>query len=288
MRSLRGYFTASFAATMGVACSPLTVLNSLVPSDGYSRANDLAYGAGPRRRLDVYHGKPRRGGSPVIVFFYGGSWKNGARGDYEFVGEAFTRRGFTVVVPDYRVYPEVRFPEFVRDAAQAVRWTADNIAAYGGDPKRLFIAGHSAGAHIAALLALDARYLNAVGVDRGTICGLVGLAGPYAFDPLGTPNVRPVFAHLFDPETARPIRYVARGAPPALLLHGLDDTVVRAWNSKLLARALAWVGTPVRLKLLPDIGHAELLLSLSRPFDHWAPVHEAIADFVRDYAKCGR
>ncbi len=288
MPSLVGYFAAAFAGLVLAGCSPLSLVNTFVPSDGYSRTRDIAYGAGPRRRLDVYQNKQRRDRSPVIVFLYGGSWKNGERGDYEFVGEAFTRHGFTVVVPDYRVYPEVKFPEFVKDAAQAVRWTRDNIGRFGGDPRRIFIAGHSAGAHIAALLALDARYLGAVGLKRSDICGLVGLAGPYAFDPLGTPSVRPVFAHLADPDTARPITFADGRAPPSLLFHGADDTVVLPSNSRKLARALSRDGVPVSLKILPEIGHAGLVLSLARPFDHWAPVHDPIAKFVRDTADCGR
>ncbi|MEE8333718.1 MAG: alpha/beta hydrolase [Alphaproteobacteria bacterium] len=282
------YFAAAFAGLVLAGCSPLSLVNSLVPSDGYSRARDIAYGAGPRQRLNVYQGKQHPGPSPVIVFLYGGSWKNGNRGDYEFVGEAFTRHGFTVVVPDYRVYPDVKFPEFVKDAARAVRWTRDNIGTFGGDPKRIFIAGHSAGAHIAALLALDARYLNAVGMKRGAICGLVGLAGPYAFDPLGTRSVRPIFAHLADPNTARPITFADGRAPPSLLFHGADDTVVLPSNSRRLARALKRDGVPVSLNILPEIGHIGLLLSLARPFDHWAPVHGPIAKFVRDNADCRR
>jgi len=288
MLSLIRYFAAAFAGVVLAGCSPLALVNTLVPGDGYSRARDIAYGAGPRQRLDVYRGKKHSGRSPVIVFFYGGSWKHGQRGDYEFVGEAFTRRGFTVVVPDYRVYPEVKFPEFVRDAARAVRWTADNIGAYGGDPKRIFVAGHSAGAHIAALLALDARYLNAVGLDRGAICGLIGLAGPYAFDPLHTRGVRPIFAHLADPDTARPITFVDARAPPSLLFHGADDTVVLPLNSQRLARALARAGVPARLILAPDTGHVGLLLALARPFEDWAPVHGPIAEFVRANADCPR
>lgn len=288
MHSLVRCFAAAFAGLVVAGCSPLALVNTLVPSDGYSRARDIPYGALPRQRLDVYQGKPRPAPSPVIVFFYGGSWKRGDRNDYEFVGEALTRRGFTVVVPDYRLYPDVRFPDFVKDAARAVRWTADNIGGFGGDPKRIFVMGHSAGAHIAALLALDARYLGAVGLKRGVICGLIGLAGPYAFDPLNLPGIRPIFAHLADPDTARPITFADERAPPSLLFHGTDDTVVLPWNSRRLARALQRRGVPVRLNMLPDIGHAGLLLALARPFDHWAPVHGPIIQFARDNAACAR
>ena len=288
MVSLKRIVPLLLAGMVAAACSPLALVNALVPGDGYSRAENIAYGTRARQRLDVYSAATRPGPSPVMVFFYGGSWKNGTREDYEFAGEAFARRGFTVVIPDYRVYPEARFPDFVEDAARALRWTRDHIADYGGDPKRIFVAGHSAGGHIAALLALDPRYLAAVGLDRETICGLVGLAGPYAFDPLTVPSVRPIFVHLADPDTARPVTFVDDQAPPALRLHGLDDSTVKPENSRLLAEALTRAGRPVTLELLPDLGHAGLLLALSHPFDHWAPVHESIAGFVRARGDCIR
>lgn len=279
-------FMAAGAGVILSGCSPLVLLNAMVPSDGYSRVRDIAYGPGPRQRLDVYRANTSSGDAPVIVFFYGGSWKRGDRGDYEFIGEAFTRRGFVVVVPDYRVYPDVKFPAFVADAARAVGWTRANIRAYGGDPDRLFVAGHSAGAHIAALVALDPEYLGAVGLSGREVCGLVGLAGPYAFDPLGVPDVRPIFADLADPDMARPVTYAGNGAPPALLFHGTDDTTVKPLNSEALAKALARGGTPVRLKMLPGLGHVGVLLSLSGPFEHLAPTQGAIGDFVRDFADC--
>jgi len=288
MRSLCKFLPTMLFGALVAACSPLALVNVLVPSDGYSRADGIAYGPGPRQRLDVYRGNGRSGPSPVMVFFYGGSWKSGERGDYEFVGEAFSRRGFTVVVPDYRVYPDVRFPDFVRDAARALRWTRDNIGAYGGDPQRIFVAGHSAGAHIAALLAYDPRYLKAVGLNHRDICGLVGLAGPYAFDPLSVRTVRPIFVHLADPDAARPITYAGNKGPPALLFHGLEDSVVKPLNTRMLAKALAQAGTPARLEMLPELGHAGILLALSRPFDDWAPVHAAITDFVRKRGDCRR
>lgn len=288
MYFLKRYLPLLLAGMLAAACSPLVLVNALVPDGGYSRTGDIAYRDGPRGRLDVYSPAARSGPSPVMVFFYGGSWQDGAREDYEFVGGAFARRGYTVVIPDYRVYPEVEFPAFVRDAANALRWTRDHIAAYGGDPRRIFIAGHSAGAHIAALLALDPRYLRDVGLRRDAICGLIGLAGPYAFDPLGTPSVKPVFVHLKNPDDARPVSFADSNSPPALLLHGLDDTTVRPENSRLLAKALRRAGTPATLDLLPDTGHAGLLLALSRPFDYWPEVHKAIADFVRKRGDCTR
>ena len=257
------------------ACSPLAVINVLVPEDGYRSTVDVAYGDGPRRRLDIYTPADTRpdNARPVVVFFYGGSWQSGSRADYRFVAEALTRRGLVVVIPDYRVNPEVVFPAFVEDGAAAVRWTLENAVRFGGDPHRLFLMGHSAGANIAALLALDGRYLAAAGVAPGSVTGLIGLAGPYAFDPFATESVRPVFAGLQDKDRARPIAFIDAGDPPMLLLHGLSDDTVYPRNSEQLAEAARAAGVRVTLEMLPDLGHVGILLALARPL----PLHAGSA-----------
>src|SRR3954452_9917177 len=145
-------------------CTKFDVLNALVPSCGYTRTTDLAYGDQPRQRLDVY--RPHNiAGAPVVIFFYGGYWQYGEKNDYRFIADALTSRGFITVLPDYRLYPTVKFPAFVEDGASAVRWTHDHVERYGGDPQRVYLMGHSAGAHIAALLTLDPHYLKDAGVS---------------------------------------------------------------------------------------------------------------------------
>ena len=236
------------------------MLNALVPDHAYLRTADLPYGDGARRKLDVY--QPRTPGPhPVVVFFYGGSWRGGDRGDYLFVGEALAAMGVVAILPDYRVYPDARYPDFVEDAAAAVRWVVAHAGDYGGDPSRLAVMGHSAGAHIAALLALDRRFA----IDA-SIKGFVGLAGPYSFDPLEYASTRAVFGHLPDPGIVRPVAYARRDAPPCLLLHGADDTTVGPYNSADLAKALTAVGAPHRHIVLPDTGHVGIVLGLSAPF----------------------
>src|SRR4051812_42473411 len=173
-----------FAALLLSGCTKFDVLNGLVPSCGYTRTTDLAYGDQPRQRLDVYrpHNAPPAG-APVVIFFYGGYWQYGEKNDYRFVADALTSRGFVAVLPDYRLYPAVRFPAFVEDGASTLRWTHDNIERFGGDPRRVYLIGHSAGAHIATLLTLDAHYLNDIGLAPDAIRATVGLAGPYDFMP---------------------------------------------------------------------------------------------------------
>ncbi|HMB94824.1 MAG TPA: alpha/beta hydrolase, partial [Tepidisphaeraceae bacterium] len=172
-------------------CTEFDLLNATIPCWGYSRTSDLKYGELPRQKLDVYRPRGKPAAAPVVIFFYGGDWQSGNKSDYRFVADAFTSRGFVAVLPDYRLYPQVTFPSFVEDAALAVRWTHDNAANFGGDPRRIYLMGHSAGAHIAALLTLDEHYLKNVGLDRSAIRATAGLSGPYDFVP--APYDRPPF-----------------------------------------------------------------------------------------------
>jgi acetyl esterase/lipase len=220
------------------ACSPLSAFDALVPKDGGARqvAKGLAYGEGPRQRLDIYVPTGAQAGPrPVIVFFYGGSWNSGSRSGYAFVGRALAARGFVTVIPDYRLVPEVVYPGFVLDGASAVRWVRAHAKDYGGDGDRIVLAGHSAGAYIAAMLAVDDRWL---GADRGAVRGLVGLAGPYDFAPFTVGASIQAFGDWRNPAETQPVTWAGAGDPPALLLAGAEDTIVRPRNSEKFAAAL--------------------------------------------------
>lgn len=273
------------------ACSPVTLINALTPNAAFSRTNDIAYlpGANDRHRLDIYRpttapadGKPQ----PVVVFFYGGAWQEGSRSDYLFVADALTQRGYVVVVPDYRVYPEVKYPGFLNDGAAAVAWTHANAARYGGDPSRLFLMGHSAGAHIAALLALDPSYLDAQGLPRTTVKGLIGLAGAYDFLPLTEPNVIALFASEPKLALTQPIHYAPgqpRAALPVLLLHGAADKRVYPKNSINLARELRAAGATVELELLPDMGHVDIIAKFTRLLRGDGKIVDRVDQFIRSH-----
>ena len=206
--------------TLVAACSPLRTFDALVPKDGGIRvvARDVAFGEGPRHRLDVYAPAGTAEKRPVILFFYGGSWNSGTKDGYRFVGRALAARGFVVVIPDYRLVPDVRFPAFLRDNAAAVRWTRAHVSALGGDPDRLVLAGHSAGAYDAAMLALDPQWL---GKDRTAVKGWAGLAGPYDFLPLDQPATVAAFGVAPDPVATQPVTFASAGDPPALLATGV-------------------------------------------------------------------
>jgi acetyl esterase/lipase len=276
------FFVASFCG----GCTKFDALNALVPAWGYTRATDLVYGDQPRQRLDVYrpHGVAA-GGAPVVIFFYGGYWQYGSKRDYRFVAQALASHGFVAVLPDYRLYPVVRFPAFVEDGARAVRWTRDNVERFGGDPGRVYLMGHSAGAHIAALLTLDPHYLNDVGLERSAIRATVGLSGAYDFLP--GPMSRPVF-NMTPADTAadpniEPIHFAsdAAGGPPLLLLHGARDPTIEASNASRLAARIQEAGGDARAILYPKLGHVGVALALASPF-HWlAPVMRDATTFFR-------
>lgn len=260
-------------------CSRFALLNALAPDDGVSREPDLAYGPDPRHRLDLYRPSGRDGESlSTVLFLYGGSWKRGSRVGYRFAGAALARRGFEVAVADYRLYPQATFPAFVEDAARATAWLAERR----GRPVHLV--GHSAGAHSAALLALDPRYLDAAGIGRAALGRFVGLAGPYAFHPLQVRSVRAVFASVDDEDRARPITFAGPGAPSTLLLHGADDGIVDPRNSGALATALQQAGVAAEARLYDGIGHAEIVLALTSPFTNLAPTLDDTARFLTDGA----
>lgn len=264
-------------------CSRFDLLNAAVPRCGYVKTSDVAYGPRPRQTLDIYRPKGTDQPAGVVVFFYGGSWQMGSKADYRFVAQALASRGFIAVLPDYRLYPNVTFPAFVEDAARAVRWVYDHAEAIGGDRRHLYLMGHSAGAHIAALLTLDERYLRAVGLEQDVIRATAALSGPYDFIP--TPDNRDVFRMVAGqkkpPVASQPIRFADGNDPPLLLIHGAEDETVRPGNARRLAERLRSVGGQVETKFYADRGHVGILLALAWPFRWYAPTLDDVTAFFR-------
>ena len=249
-------------ALAGLAgCSPAAVLNGTISTAGLTITRDIAYAPGPRHTLDVY--RPENGGPlPLVVFLYGGGWRSGDKGTYPFVAATLARRGAVVMVPDYRLYPEVQFPGFVQDSAQAVAWAIRHAAEYGADPRDVFVMGHSAGAYNAAMLALDSRWMAEAGSDRSALAGVVGLAGPYDFLPSRDPEFIPVFGAANGP-AAQPVEFVDGHNPPMLLLAGSADTTVRPRNTVTLAARITAAGGVVEDKIYPDVGHIDIVLGFA-------------------------
>ena len=264
------------AAGSGVLTAGVPLLNLAIPKTGYQVKRDLAYGQGPRARLDLYVPDGLSVPAPVILFFYGGSWQSGSKNIYRAFGQAFASAGIIAAVADYRLYPEVKYPAFIHDGAQAFRFVRESIERHGGDPARIFLSGHSAGAYIAAMLACDPAYLED---DAAAIRGVIGIAGPYDFLPL----YDPVLIDIFGGDrvmTTQPIKYARNKTPPMLLAHGSADTTVGAGNSRRMAKRLREAGNSVELIEYKGSSHLGIILSLAHGFRGGTTLRDDMLRFI--------
>ena len=270
----------ALAGSAGVSAL-VPLFDRTIPRAGYTVRHNLAYGANPRHKLDVYVPDGLTAPAPVLLFFYGGSWQSGSKSIYRSFGQAFASRGIVTIVADYRVYPEVKYPAFVEDGASAFRFVQDHAAEFGGDPARIFVSGHSAGAHIGAMLAVNPVFLSAVGSDPSAIRGVIGLAGPYDFLPIQDPVLIDIFGGGREMAT-QPIKYARNKAPPMLLAHGSADTTVGAGNSRRMAARLAEAGNAVELKIYGGVSHLGIILSLAHGFRKQTTLHADMLRFIAE------
>jgi acetyl esterase/lipase len=270
-------------ASLLAGCSATGIANFFTRASGAARREGVAYGPLPRQKLNLFL-PPDAPAAPLVVFFHGGGWRSGERGDYDFIAEVLAARGMAVAVPDYRLWPEARWPDFIEDAARAVQWLRGPEAQDAGvSAGPLHVMGHSAGGFLAAALALDPRWLGEAG--RAGLAGGVLLAAPISWLPREEPS-----ASIFANAPGGRIEAVTRtedlaGAPPLLLLHGTADTVVGPFHAVDLAAALKAAGRPVRLQLYEGVGHVGVLAAMAAPVRALglarAPVLEAVVGFVR-------
>ena len=264
------------------ACSAVDVLNATVATSTYTRSDGLVYGPDPRQKVDVYQPQPAVANAPMVVFFYGGSWSMGERADYRFVGEALASQGIVAVIADYRLSPEVRYPVFVQDSASATRWAFDHAADYGVKPSRIFVMGHSAGGYNAAMLALDKRWLEAVGMAPSRLAGWIGLAGPYDFLPIGDRKTQVAFNWPSTPPDSQPLFHASRASPPALLLAPTKDSAVNPVRSTMaMGQKLKNSGVRVEFDLLDSVGHVTLVAAMASVLRGRAPVLERVTAFIK-------
>lgn len=260
-----------------MSISLVGLLNTVSPKPRGSRrlASALRYGPDGKQRLDLY-GPKATGPHPVIVFFYGGAWAEiGDRRDFAFAARTLAALGYLVAVPDYRVLPEVAYPTFLDDCALSVRWLIENAARYGGDPLRLALAGHSAGAYNAAMIALDPRY----GL-RGRVKAVAGLSGPYDFYPFNDSISARTIGDVPDGPATQPVNHVAAGAPPMFLAHGDKDTLVGPLNAVSLAARLGAVGGEAEVRNYPALGHAGPVMELGSLIKGRSTLFADLRDFL--------
>lgn len=279
---------AGLALQIAIQRNGPAVLNAVDRLSGGDRGTtvlaEVSLGQSPRQKVIVHgpgaatDGKPR----PVLLFVHGGSWNKGSPDDYGFIGRAFVPEGFIVVLAGYRLHPEAVYPAMLEDTAAAISWTRANIAQYGGDPSRIVLAGHSAGAYNVVMAALEERWLGTAGVKTGGIVGVVGLAGPYDFYPFDSDSTRASFGHAGEPERTQPVNHVRADAPPKLLIHGEDDTLVRPRNTHELSRRLSAAGAKVETLFLAGMDHNDPLIALASPWRRNRQVIKAVVEFARE------
>ena len=281
---MRGALAMALAAMLALAaCSPLGTLNAVIPGSSYTLSANVAYGPLPRQRLDIYRptAAAPAAGWPVLVFFYGGSWNRGEKADYKFVGEALASRGVLTLVADYRLYPSVRYPDFLKDSALALGYGLNEAKPLGGDAKRVFVMGHSAGGYNAAMLALDARWLSGTGHAPAELAGFIGLAGAYDFLPMTNPDAQPVFFHPHYPPNTQPIEFALVSAPRTFLGAAVKDSLINPQRNTVgLADRLKSAGVPVTLRMYEGVSHITLLASLAWPLRFLAPTLEDVVAFI--------
>jgi len=270
------------AAALLSGCSATHALDALVPRGSYRGATDIPYGPQPRQRLDTYLPLDAGGPTPLVVFFYGGSWTRGDRADYRFVGEALASNGVACVVADYRLSPQVHWREILSDCAAATQWAQAHAASLGAASDRVLVMGHSAGAYNAAMLALDERWLRGAGSSPRSLAGWIGISGPYDFLPIGDLETQQAFGWPDTPLDSQPLMHAKRDAPPALLLAAARDTVVDPERNTVgLADQLERAQVPVHVRVFDRLNHVTSLGAIAAPLAWLAPVREEVLAFVR-------
>ena len=275
--------TAFAALITGCANTIYLLANAPTVFGSYDRHTNLIYGAAPRQRLDVYAPRAARN-RPVVIFWYGGTWKHGNKGNYRFVGAALAERGFVAVLPDYRLYPAVTFPAFCEDGAEALAWVEEHVQEFGGDPHRIVLMGHSAGAHIAAFIAYNHAFDEKAGARVQDIVGLVGLSGPYALIA-DTPELRATFPPPYTEADWQPLDFVDAHSPPTLLLHGLDDREVEPAQTVELNDALIGNHVRVEMHLYPHARHGDTLAPFALLARRRSPAFEDAVAFIESVTR---
>lgn len=248
-----------------VGCTKIGLDISNIPTSftTHKIVTDIAYGEKEIQKLDIYIPQNIENKKlPVIVFFYGGRWTDGTKEMYAFVGEKFANENYILVMADYSKYPQVKFPTFVQDAAKAVAWTHDHINQYGGNADRLYVSGHSSGAHMGSLVAANVQYLKAEGKSTKIIKAFAGLAGPYDFIPQAE-DLKDLFGPPKNYPQMQTTHFITGNQPPMLLLWGDADTIVWQRNIDLLTKEIQEKGGIVKRKIYPDMGHVGIISNMT-------------------------
>lgn len=254
---------------------PGCLLNMATPSSTFSRTKGQAFGEGARDKLDIYRAKNPKADAPMLIFIHGGAWDRGSKTTYRFLAEGFTKSGYDIVVPNYRLYPKAIYPEFLEDNAKAVAFTAEH---FPGRP--IVLIGHSAGGYNVLMLALRDKFLAKFGVNLcETIKGVVSLSAPVGVIPLEGHPLIDIFPdrHAGDDGI---LNSVGAPTPPFFLGHGEEDSIVNPINSTLLAEKVTARGGNAVVKIYPGLKHIGPIKVLSRYYEKDSALKSDILEFI--------
>ena len=282
MNRIKSLILCLAAATALSSCAPVSILNGITPASTFDRTKNVAFGEWERDKLDIYRAEDPKPDSPVLMFIHGGSWDSGSKNIYKFLAEGFTLSGYDIVVPNYRIYPDASFPNFLEDNAKAVAFTAKTFP-----DRKIALIGHSAGGYNVLMLGLRDEYLRDAGVDRcDVIAGVVGLAAPTGIVPLESPRLIEIFPDRFTGQDA--VLNNVSGPSPALFLgHGESDTTVFPKNSTALAEKVEARGGIAEVEVYPGQSHTDVVKVLSRHFDGDTNLKADIVNFIDGLPKTG-
>ena len=272
--------TARAAAGLWADGDPSLDGTQETPGNGLRTTNDMAYGLLPRHKLDIVQPAAMRADTPIIVFFYGGHWEHGRKANYALHAACIAQAGAVAVVPNYRLFPRVTYPDFLRDCAAAVAWVQAHPERTGTGS--LFLMGHSAGGYNAMMLGLDRKWLDEAGGEPARIAGVIGLAGVYEFLPITKPKLKAIFPDA-GPEI-EPASHAKAEAPPLLLARGSEDRAVTAHHAQGLAERMKTVGGHVHVVTYEGIDHAGLIRDVAQGVDGSA-VLRGIMAFVGNHRR---
>lgn len=269
-------------AILCAGCQPVDLLNTITPGGSFSRLKDVSYGELSRQTLDIYKAEKPRAGSPVLVFVHGGSWDSGSKDIYKFLAEGFTSEGFDVVVPDYRLYPEVKNPEFIIDNAKAVAYAAEQFP-----DRSIVMMGHSAGAYNVLMLGLQPDYLKSQSVNIcETVSGIVALAAPVGIIPLTEEPLITIFPDRFEGQDAV-LNNTSTPVPALFLGHGQKDKTVYPQNSTQLGEKITARGGKAEVEIYEGLNHTDMVKVMSRHFDGDTTLKSDIVRFVENLPRDG-
>lgn len=260
----------------------LTAIDRVAGGNGGASELEVAStGSHPAQKLHVWGNEEASGEKrPVLVFVHGGGWRSGDPGTYGYFGHAFVPKGFVVVLAGYRLGEDGIYPGMLEDTASAIAWTKANIARHGGDPERIVLAGHSAGAYNVVQVALEDRWLAAHGASPADISGVIGMAGPYDFAPFKRDSTIAAFGHVDDAAATQPVNHVSADAPQMLLINGEKDELVGARNARLLARKLKAAGGQALTIIPEEMDHNGPIVNLAAPWRGNSEFFDLVSGFA--------